>query len=137
MMKYQQAEEKEDVGRLLGVLELDVSDADSVKEAFRRTREELQVQRLDLLINNAGIATDKHPDEQVLEATPEDMQRVFNTNVVGPMLVTQTFYPLLDRPSSAARKPRVVNVSSRMGSISLYEGRSRGWCTVGVFGCQR
>lgn len=115
-------------GRLLGVVALDLADAESVKEALARVQEELGLRSLDVLINNAAIASDKHPDETVMEALPEDMMRVFQTNVVGPMLVTQTFYPLLLAASSSSslkastKKARVINVSSRMGSISLYQG---------------
>jgi NAD(P)-dependent dehydrogenase (short-subunit alcohol dehydrogenase family) len=115
-------------GRLLGVVPLDVSDGRSVTAALATVTGELGLTSLDVLINNAGVATAKHPDEPVLEATAEDMQSVFTTNVVGPMLVTQTFYPLLLASSSssssslASALPKVVNVSSRMGSISLYQG---------------
>jgi NAD(P)-dependent dehydrogenase (short-subunit alcohol dehydrogenase family) len=112
-------------GRLLGVVPLDVSDGRSVRAALATVTGELGLTSLDVLINNAGVATAKHPDEPVLEATAEDMQSVFATNVVGPMLVTQAFYPLLlasssSAASSASALPKVVNVSSRMGSISLY-----------------
>ncbi|ELR11475.1 Short chain oxidoreductase [Acanthamoeba castellanii str. Neff] len=120
-------------GRLLGVVPLDVSDGRSVTAALATVTGELGLTSLDVLINNAGVATAKHPDEPVLEATAEDMQSVFTTNVVGPMLVTQTFYPLLLASSSssslASALPKVVNVSSRMGSISLYQDISRGGAT--------
>jgi NAD(P)-dependent dehydrogenase (short-subunit alcohol dehydrogenase family) len=107
-------------GRLLGVVPLDVSDEQSVATALDVVKNELGLTSLDVLINNAGVATDKHPDEPVLEATADDMTRVFATNVVGPMRVTQAFYPLL--LAAASTQPKIINVSSRMGSISLYQG---------------
>jgi NAD(P)-dependent dehydrogenase (short-subunit alcohol dehydrogenase family) len=115
-------------GRLLGVVPLDVSDEQSVATALDVVKSELGLTSLDVLINNAGVSTDKHPDEPVLEATADDMTRVFATNVVGPMRVTQAFYPLL--LAAASTHPKIINVSSRMGSISLYQGtrhqRARG-----------
>jgi NAD(P)-dependent dehydrogenase (short-subunit alcohol dehydrogenase family) len=67
---------------------------------------------LDVLVNNAGISGRLAPVEAT---TPEDLREVYETNVLGPVRVTQAFRPLLERSSA----PVIVNVSSGMGSIAI------------------
>ena len=69
---------------------------------------------LDVLVNNAGISGGMVP---VPEVTPDVVERVFATNVVGIVRVTQAFTPLLKRSAN----PVIVNVSSGMGSIGDHE----------------
>lgn len=68
--------------------------------------------RLDVLINNAGA-----PGHVVnpAEATVAEIHSVYDTNVYGPVRVTQAFLPLL----RAAANPRVVMVSSAGGSFAV------------------
>jgi NAD(P)-dependent dehydrogenase (short-subunit alcohol dehydrogenase family) len=91
-------------------VQLDVTDDDSVAAAAATVEREHGV--LDVLINNAGIAGRRVP---VADVTVDDVRRVYETNVFGPVRVIQTFVPLLLRSS----KPVVVNVSSGMGSLAL------------------
>ncbi|MDX1892344.1 SDR family oxidoreductase [Mycolicibacterium sp. 050158] len=67
---------------------------------------------LDILINNAAITSGMDPASKV---TTQDLRRTFETNLFGVATVTNQFLPLLKRSTS----PRVVNVSSAMGSIAL------------------
>ena len=87
---------------------LDVTRADSIEAAATRVGRELG--RLDVLVNNAGIATSAKPSE----ASLEDVRAVFETNVFGVIAVTQAMLPLLRRAPAG----RIVNVSSRIGSLS-------------------
>ena len=87
---------------------LDVTRADSIGAAAAQIKRELG--RLDVLVNNAGIAASAKPSE----ASLEDVRAVFETNVFGVIAVTQAMLPLL-RESPAGR---IVNVSSRIGSLS-------------------
>jgi NAD(P)-dependent dehydrogenase (short-subunit alcohol dehydrogenase family) len=68
--------------------------------------------RLDILINNAGIAAqgDGPPSVSSLEA----IERDFRVNFIGTVAVTQAMLPLLRKAPSA----RIVNVSSGLGSLT-------------------
>jgi len=92
-------------------LQLDVADADSIQRAAAEV--ERRHGRLDILINNAGTvldAFDKPPSAQTLDT----WRKTFDTNVFGLVAVTQAFLPLLKKSSAG----RIVNVSSRLGSIT-------------------
>ena len=84
-------------------VQLDVTDDASVAAAM--TTIEAAEGRLDVLVNNAGIAA-------VALNGPEALQ-VFDTNAVGVVRVTEAALPLLRRSAN----PVVVNVSSALGSF--------------------
>ena len=69
--------------------------------------------RLDLLANNAGISG---PLGDPRDYTAADATTVLMTNVVGYVRVIHAFLPLLERSPS----PRIVNVSSGLGSFGLF-----------------
>jgi NAD(P)-dependent dehydrogenase (short-subunit alcohol dehydrogenase family) len=102
-------------------LALDVTDASSIAAAAERIRNELG--RLDVLVNNAGIAHASKPGRSLEEiaaagrasaASLEEVRTVFETNVFGVIAVTQAMLPLL-REAPAGR---IVNVSSTVGSLT-------------------
>jgi NAD(P)-dependent dehydrogenase (short-subunit alcohol dehydrogenase family) len=89
---------------------LDVTSDESVADAVKLVRE--HTERLDVLINNAGV-----PGRGVTPSgvTAEEIHSVYNTNVYGPIRVTHAFLPMLH----AADNPRVVMVSSGGSSIAV------------------
>lgn len=89
-------------------LTLDVTDEDSIRAAALEIGENFG--GLDVLVNNAAI---NDGESDVRELSIEKLQRVLETNVYGPLLVTQAFWPLLERGEDA----RVINVSSGMGRL--------------------
>jgi len=90
-------------------VQLDVTDPASVASAGDAVSDQLG--RLDVLINNAGIIVEARPTE----VTAEQMRPVFETNVFGPATVTTAMLPLL----AASPHPRIVNVTSTTGSLTL------------------
>ncbi|MFD0764400.1 SDR family NAD(P)-dependent oxidoreductase [Mucilaginibacter lutimaris] len=66
------------------------------------------------MINNAGIPGDFPQDAS--NVTMQNIRKVYDTNFFGVIQTTQAFLPLLKK--SAA--PRIVNVSSDLGSLSLH-----------------
>jgi NAD(P)-dependent dehydrogenase (short-subunit alcohol dehydrogenase family) len=67
---------------------------------------------LDVLINNAGILDED--DASIADLPAERLRRMFETNTIGPLRVTQAFLPLLRKSASA----RIVNVSSGAGQLT-------------------
>ncbi|QDH10599.1 SDR family oxidoreductase [Nocardioides dongxiaopingii] len=89
---------------------LDVTDDASVAAAAAQLEAE---GGLDVLVNNAAI-TGGMPQEPS-QVSAEQVLRVVDTNVIGVLRVTNAVLPLLRRAAS----PRVVNVSSTVGSLTL------------------
>ena len=85
-------------------VQLDVTDDASVESALGFIAE--RESHLDVLVNNAGIST-------VADVSGPEALRVFDTNVIGLIRVTQAALPLLERSDN----PVVVNVSSALGSF--------------------
>jgi NAD(P)-dependent dehydrogenase (short-subunit alcohol dehydrogenase family) len=76
--------------------------------------------RLDILINNAGIAAGGFPpvgpEHSTGEVPLDTLRRVYETNFFAPVALTQTLLPLI-RKSPAGR---IVNLSSILGSLALH-----------------
>ena len=96
------------------VVELDVTDPDSVKAAVARA--ETEVGSIDILVNNSGVGS----NQRLQEVQPEDFDYVFDTNVRGAFFVAQEVGKrMLARAKGAAPGTyiggRIVNVASVAG----------------------
>lgn len=90
----------------------DVTDEAAVLAAARQVREALGGETLAGLVNNAGIAV----GGPVLELSADDFRRQMDINVIGPVIATQAFGPLLGAdPSLKGPKGRIVMISSVAG----------------------
>lgn len=83
-------------------LALDLDDLDSVRSFPQRYSKLLAGKKIDVLINNAGVAA--IPNR---ELTKFGFERTFQSNHLGPFLLTAELFPYLNRNGS-----RIVNVSS-------------------------
>jgi NAD(P)-dependent dehydrogenase (short-subunit alcohol dehydrogenase family) len=90
----------------------DVTDEAAVLAAAREVRAALNGETLAGLVNNAGIAV----AGPVLELSADQFRRQMEINVIGPVIATQAFAPLLGSDRSLKGKPgRIVMISSVAG----------------------
>jgi NAD(P)-dependent dehydrogenase (short-subunit alcohol dehydrogenase family) len=87
-------------------LRMDVTEPDSIHEAADC------VDRLDVLINNAGILLDA--EDSVLNLPVATVRSTLETNTFGPLRVAQAFVSRLRQ----SQKPRIINISSGGGQLS-------------------
>ncbi|MEZ5820459.1 MAG: SDR family oxidoreductase [Bradyrhizobium sp.] len=93
-------------------LVFDVTDEPAVLAAAREVREALGGERLAGLVNNAGIAV----AGPVLGLSADEFRRQMDVNVIGPIIVTQAFAPLLGADATLKGSPgRIVMISSVAG----------------------
>lgn len=88
---------------------LDVTDAVGLADLADRIRRDHG--RLDILVNNAGTFT----GVLAVETTAPPMRDIFEVNVFGVVTAVHALLPVLARSEA----PRIVNVSSTVGSITL------------------
>ncbi|MGP1629191.1 MAG: SDR family oxidoreductase [Giesbergeria sp.] len=96
------------------VIELDVTDHDSIKSAVAHA--ETEMGSIDILVNNSGVST----TQRLQDVTPEDYDFIFDTNVKGAFFVAQEVAKrMLARSSGAAPGSftggRIINIASMAG----------------------
>jgi len=91
---------------------LDVTDVTSVVAVASRVRDEYE--RLDVLVNNVGALV----RASTVRTTSVELRATFDVNVFGVVTAITVLLPLLQR----SQAPCIVNVSSRMGSLTLASG---------------
>ena len=101
------------------VVELDVTSADSVRDAVDKTRHLFG--RIDILVNNAGILLERSRDGtagNVVQVPIDKVFECFDVNTVGPLRLIQAVLPgMLDEGYG-----RIVNLSSGLGQLSEMSG---------------
>lgn len=103
-------------GVAVKVVILDLSSIESIKSAAADITSSLD--RIDVLINNAGIALQRRDTVVTPGGIKTDLQLF--TNHVGPFLFTELLLPKLLEAGSEAQKgaPRIVNLSSHGHRLS-------------------
>lgn len=100
-------------GDSLVIHQLDVGDQASRRDFFQALS--AQTQRLDMLINSAGIISGNEEFGYSFgELEQEDLCRTLLINSIAPLMMTEGVFPLLKRGTQSV----VVNISSDNGSIS-------------------
>ena len=96
------------------VIELDVTDVDSIKSAVAHA--ETEVGSIDILVNNSGVST----TQRLQDVGEDDYDFIFNTNVKGAFFVAQEVGKrMLARARGAAPGTytggRIINIASMAG----------------------
>ena len=105
---------------LVSAVEIDIANDNSIDKAFNELN--AKIDRLDVLINNAGI----YPDNgfNILTIDRDLLNKTLNVNTFGAILVTQKFLPLLEQ----ADKARVINYSSGYGQLAGLSANVPSYC---------
>jgi len=97
------------------LIEIDVTNINSIIKAKHELENQIEV--LDVLINNAGIAGEM--PQNISAVKIENLRNVFETNFFGAVQTTQQFIDLLKK----SNEPIIVNVSSELGSLTIHNSR--------------
>lgn len=118
------------------LMKLDVEDQDSIEQAALEIK--TKYDRVDVILNVAGILGDGKstpgPERSVAKIEREWMEKTFQVNVIGPVMLTKELAPLMTQKRRNGRKNAdsnrenvtekiravgvVANLSARVGSIS-------------------
>jgi NAD(P)-dependent dehydrogenase (short-subunit alcohol dehydrogenase family) len=105
------SQEIEGMGRHVLPLELDVQEVWAIRDKAKAAGQHFG--KIDILVNNAGCNVRK----PAFEITPEDWDRVLDTNLRGAFFVAQAFaQPMVER-----RYGRIINIGS-VTSVFGYAG---------------
>ncbi len=103
-----------DEGYPAEVVRLDITDGNSVAAAVEDIA--LRHGRIDILVNNAAILIDGPGGfkSSLFELKADTARKTFETNVLGPLRLTQAVVPIMERNGYG----RIVNISSGAGQLS-------------------
>jgi NAD(P)-dependent dehydrogenase (short-subunit alcohol dehydrogenase family) len=106
-----------ELGQNVTAVQLDVTDEDSIVAAVASVKRDLE--RLDVLVNNAGIVGGGWSTNAV-DADLDEVRRTLETNLFGAWRLTEEALPLMRKNGYG----RIVNISSGMGQLSDMGGHS-------------
>lgn len=119
VINYKKADEeakrlKEELEKLYSIkaltIKADVSNEDEVQNMIKLIIEEFN--KIDVLVNNAGIAIDKEFEER----TVEDWQLTLNTNLIAPFIVSKYVGSEMLKNKSG----KIINISSTNGIDAFF-----------------
>ncbi|MCY8232660.1 SDR family NAD(P)-dependent oxidoreductase [Priestia endophytica] len=95
---------------------MDVDNQESIRQAMVTIDE--QYERLDVLINNAGVYLDEN--KKLVAMDPSVLEKTMGTNFFGAYHVIRSFIPIMEKQGYG----RIINVSSEYGALSemSYQG---------------
>lgn len=104
----------------VSVVEIDIAEDESINHASNELND--KIDRLDVLINNAGI----YPDNgfNILTIDRDLLTKTLNVNTFGAIKTTQILLPLLEKADQA----RVINYSSGYGQLAGLSASVPSYC---------
>ena len=102
----------------------DVGDPAFCRSALQRAMERFG--RVDILVNNAA---EQHPQEDITDITPEQLERTFRTNIFGYFFMTQAAMAYLEEGAAIVNmcsvtayrgSPQLLDYSSTKGAIVAF-----------------
>jgi NAD(P)-dependent dehydrogenase (short-subunit alcohol dehydrogenase family) len=109
-------------GSVSFVITLDMAHLGSPDEIRERVSHETAhaINHIDVLISNAGATVSMGP---ALATTAEQMRADYEINAIAPLLVTQAFWPLMQRSldQTTMQPPKLIYISSSVGGIEMQE----------------
>ena len=122
-----------DAGAEICPYALDVTDPDSVRDAFERVIADFG--KIDILVNNAGvwIHRDEKAPRRIEDVPVAEWRRVFAVNVEGTMHCLQAVIPHM----ADNEYGRIVNMGSIAGEVGLPGRADYSACKAAVIGLTR
>ena len=107
---------QKEFGDRYAALLMDITDTDAIRHASEKVGAMIGSKRLAGLVNNAAIVV----SGPLLHLRPSEYRRQLETNMIGPLMVTQAFAPLLGTDNKrTGPMGRIVNISSSVAKIAL------------------
>lgn len=103
-------------GLTLQSIKEDISNSDGHQRIYDQVK--AQFGKIDILINNAGVAPEKRTD--ILEMSMDSYERVMNINLFGPVFLTQKLYPLLKHTTTSSII-FITSISAEVASVNRAE----------------
>jgi NAD(P)-dependent dehydrogenase (short-subunit alcohol dehydrogenase family) len=111
-------------------VQIDLSEIDAIEAGVEDLRRRLGPDRLNALVNNAGVSP-KGPEGErlgILNSDWDDWRRVYNVNLFAPLLLARGLFDALK-----AARGAVVNVTSIAGSrVHPFAGSAYGTSKAGL-----
>ncbi|XP_044755774.1 C-factor [Coccinella septempunctata] len=104
------------------ILNLDVRNTETFENFAREVEDIVKEDGLNLLFNNAGYSP---KSTRISFLKTEQLTETFQTNVIGPVMLTKALLPLLKKAAENSQKifsvnsAAVINMTSVLGSIAL------------------
>ena len=111
-----------ELGEKAHAYQCDISDAKQVRQTTKKILDDFD--KIDILINNAGIWT----DEELEKADPDRRKKVFEVNALGTIEFTKAFEPTFRKQNNG----HILNVISTAGDSSTSAGDNTLWQTYGA-----
>ncbi|TVY41988.1 Norsolorinic acid ketoreductase [Lachnellula occidentalis] len=114
-------------GSKIIVIKVDSTSATDASEAVQELKSKHGISKVDVLISNAGLL-DPADIAPTLKASVNSVRKHLEVNTLGPLVLIQAFFPLLE----VASEPKFLVITSSIGSIKLLEDYQVPFFTYGI-----